>query len=253
MATGRLTPSKVPPRPHERPAGLRILLPGYPQYLWRQTERAAALSGTYAAAMGVGMFGWGSRTGLAMIALAFLTHVASAADVLKQTAFPGFGRFVPAVSATFGLGFGCYGPALMMAWVLAWPQGPSGSEQERYAINLWAFRSAQPRPGDWVWHKTPNGAGYGLGRVVAGPGQAVEWTPAGLTVDGRPLDWAPLTPDGAPLELAMTVPDGQVLIAPRAFTPDAISSCGLRLIARDGVVGRPWARIYPVWNRGLLF
>lgn len=252
MATGRPPAGQSLPGPHDRPAGLRILLPGYPQFLWRQTERAAALAGTYAAAMGVGMFAWGSRTGLVMLALAFLTHVASASDALRQAAFPGFGKMVPTVSATFGLGLGCYAPAFLLASLMAWPQGPSGSEQERYAINLWAFRASEPRPGDWVWHRMAGG-GYGLGRVVAGPGQAVEWSAAGLTIDGRALDWSPSAPDGVPLDLAMTVPEGQVLIAPRAFTADAISSCGLRLVARDGVVGRPWARLYPIWNRGLLF
>ena len=107
--------------PSSRPAGLRVLIPGYPQWLWHQTERGAVLGGTYLAAMAVGLFAWGSPLGLAMLGLGFFAHVASASDAIRQGAFPGFGRWVPTVSATAGLGLGCYGPAAAMAVLLAWP------------------------------------------------------------------------------------------------------------------------------------
>ena len=240
------------PTPAEEPAGLTVLIPGYPQWAWRQTERAAALGGTYAAAMAVAVFAWGSPMGLAMLALAFVVHAASAADVIRQGAFPGFGRFVPAASASFGLGLGCYAPALALASVIAWPQGPSGAEHERYAINLWAFRSVDPEPGDWVWYELPEGRGYGLGRVVAGQGRSVEWSPGALTIDGKPLGWSPKVADDAPADLAMIVPEGQVLIVPKATLAGSTPSCGLKLVARDKVIGRPWARLFPISGRGLL-
>jgi hypothetical protein len=241
------------PAPLERPAGLRVLVPGYPQWMWRQTERAAALGGTFAAAILVAMFAWGSRMGMAMLALAFLAHVSSAADAIRQGAFPGFGRWVPTVSASVGLGLGCYAPALAMASVLAWTEGPAGAEHERYAINLWAFRSSEPQSGDWVWYRSPEGPGYGLGRVVAGPGKNVEWSGEALTVDGLALDWKPRAPEGAPMDLALAVPEGQFLVAPTSVNPARSTSAGLRLVPRDGVIGRPWARLYPVWTRRFLY
>ena len=112
-------------KPFHRPAGLRILIPGYPQWVWNQTERAAALGGMYAASMAVAFFSWGTRIGLVMLALAFLAHVSSAADAIRQAAFPGFGRWVPTVSAGFGLGLGCYAPVLALASVLAWTDRPT--------------------------------------------------------------------------------------------------------------------------------
>ncbi|MDB5352792.1 MAG: hypothetical protein JWN86_4039 [Planctomycetota bacterium] len=240
--------------PAEQPAGFRILIPGYPQWLWRQRERSAALAGTYAAAMAVGLFAWGSRIGLAMIVLAFLAHVSSAADVIRQGAFPGFGRWVPSISASFGLGLGCYAPALALASVLAWPERPIGADHERYAINRWAFLRADPEPGDWVFYHTSDGGGFGLGRLVARAGHSVEWSPNSLQVDGQVLALTPSAPDGEPLELSMTIPDDQILVAPMADrTAGATSSSGLILVPRSGVIGRPWARLYPVWTRRLLF
>ena len=236
-----------------QPAGLRILIPGYPQLLWGQTERAAALGGTFAAAIFVALFAWGSRMGLAMLALAFLSHVTSAADAIRQGAFPGFGRWVPTVAASMSLGLGCYAPALAVVSVLAWTEGPAGAEHERYAINLWAFRSSEPRSGDWVWYRSADGGGFGLGRVVAGPGKSVEWFAEGLTVDGLPLDWRPTAPQGAPSDLALIVPQGQVLVSTASANPARATSSGIRLVSLDGVVGRPWARLYPVWTRRFLF
>lgn len=236
-----------------QPAGLRILIPGYPQLLWGQADRAAALGGTYAAAIFVALFAWGSRMGLVMLAFAFLSHVTSAADAIRQGAFPGFGRWVPTVAASVSLGLGCYAPALAVASVLAWTGGPAGAEHERYAINLWAFRSSGPSSGDWVWYRSPETGSFGLGRVVAGPGKNVEWYGESLTVDGVPLDWRPTAPQAAPSDLALIVPEGQVLVATSSSNPARATSAGLRLVSLDGVVGRPWARLYPVWTRRFLF
>ena len=88
---------------------------------------------------------------------------------------------------------------------------------------------------------------------MAGSGRNVEWAPgAGLTVDGQSLDWHPLARDGAPLDFAMTVPDDQVLIAPVTADDVLNTSAGLRLVAKEAVAGKPWARLYPIWTRRLL-
>src|SRR3954468_18765380 len=102
--------------------GLRVLIPGYPQWAWRQRERALVLIGSYAVALGVGLFAWGTPIGLAILAFAYGTHVVSAADAVRQGAFPGFGRWVPMISATGGLGMGIYLPAVAMATLFAWPE-----------------------------------------------------------------------------------------------------------------------------------
>src|SRR5438477_4641868 len=87
-------------RKTHRRAGLRILFPGAAQWSWRQRERAAVFFGSFATALVVGLFTWGTKTSVAILVFAFGMHVASAADAIRQGAFPGFGRWVPTVSAS---------------------------------------------------------------------------------------------------------------------------------------------------------
>src|SRR3954454_9518225 len=70
--------------------GLRVLIPGYPQWAWRQRERALVLIGYYAVALGVGLFASGPPIWLPLLAFASGTHVVSAASGVRQGAFPGF-------------------------------------------------------------------------------------------------------------------------------------------------------------------
>ena len=109
-------------------AGLKVLVPGYAQWSWRQRERGLVLFGSFAAALAVGGFAWGTRTGLAVLAFAFGTHVVSVVDVIRQSAFPGFGRWVPLFSASTGLGVAMYAPALALASLVAWPAYRGGSD-----------------------------------------------------------------------------------------------------------------------------
>jgi hypothetical protein len=94
------------------PAGLKILIPGYPQWSWQQRERALVLFGSYVVSLAIGLFAWGTPVGLLVLAFAYGTHVASATDVVRQQAFPGFGRWVPMISTSGGLGLGLYVPTL---------------------------------------------------------------------------------------------------------------------------------------------
>jgi hypothetical protein len=173
--------------PWGSPTGLRILVPGLSQWSWRQRGRAWVFLGSYLSALVVGLFAWGTPAGPAMLAVAFVAHVASAADVVRQGAFPGFGRWVPVVSASTGLGLG-YAPLLGSLWMVAWPGERAGQTGEGYLVNLWAYRRALPEPGHWVWYELPDRAERRLGRVLARSGQEVEWFEGTLRVDGRALD-----------------------------------------------------------------
>src|SRR5690606_10108649 len=86
-----------------RSSGWRIFIPGYPQWTWSQRGRGLVLLGSYVSAMAAGLFSWGTIGGMAMLAFAIGAHVASVADVIRQAAFPGFGRWVPWISATCGV------------------------------------------------------------------------------------------------------------------------------------------------------
>ncbi len=234
-------------------AGLKILIPGYPQWSWDQRARALVLFGSYLVALGVGLFSWGTPIGLVVLAFAYGTHVVSAADIIRQEAFPGFGRWVPMVSTSGGLGLGLYGPALALASLVAWPGMGDGLARDGYLVNCRAYGKSPPEHGDWVWlRSSPWGEGR-LGRIVAGPGQEVEWSDQQLWVEGELLSpgvsWLP---GQFPADLVLIVPGDHALIAPVAPGsartvpgPPVLVPCG-------EILGRAWARYYPIRERQLL-
>jgi hypothetical protein len=234
---------------------LRILIPGYPQWAWRQRERALVLFGSYLVAVGVGLFAWGTPIGMAVLAFAYGTHVASATDAVRQRAFPGFGRWVPMISASGGLGLGIYAPALALATLFAWPGMGSGLAREGYMVNCRAFRNTPPRPGEWIWLQSSPWGGGRLGRVIAGPGQEIGWSGEQFRVDGQlpPPGLASCRRPRRPAaDLIFTVPRNHALIAPASpGSPEPVPG-NLVLVPRDQILGRVWARLYPIRARQFL-
>jgi hypothetical protein len=238
-----------------RGSGLRFLIPGYPQWLWRQRERALVLFGSFAISLSVGLFVWGTRASIAILGFAYLTHVISVADAIRQSAFPGFGRWVPMASASAGLGMGCYGPALAVGLVCAWPGFRGEKQQEGYLVNRGGYWASDPAAGEWAWVHLPGKRQPRAVRVLAGPGQTVEWSESGLRVGSQGVPWTPPPTSWRPRELAFTVPAGQVLVAPEPSgrsEPKSATACGLVLVSKDRVMGRAWAKLYPIWDRGLI-
>ena len=121
---------------------------------------------------------------------------------------------------------------------------------EGYLVNCRAYFSREPERGEWVWfHATASGDPR-LGRVVAGSGQDVEWAENRLRVQGRAVDLAaPSRSAWPPRSLSYKVPEGHILINPEG---DRLASEGLMIVDRGQVVGRAWARYYPVLERRLL-
>ena len=75
-------------RPIESPPGLRLLVPGWPQFAWGQAGRGGTLFGSFATAIGVAVLAWGTWLGWALIAFAYVVHVTSASDAIRQASFP---------------------------------------------------------------------------------------------------------------------------------------------------------------------
>lgn len=238
-----------------RRAGLRILVPGYPQWSWSQRERGLVLFGSFAAALAVGVFLWGTRASSMILAFAIATHIFSAADAIRQSAFPGFGRGVALSSASAGLGLGLYGPVLALGLLFAWPGYGGGGPNQGYLVNRGAFWGREPASGDWAWVVLPGRRKPQAVRVLAGPGQSVEWSASGLRVAGLGVAWTPPASAWRPREVAFTVPPGQALVAPEAVGRSEAkldTACGLVLVETRRIGGEPWARFYPIWQRALL-
>lgn len=233
--------------------GPRLLIPGYPQWSWHQRERAAILFGSYVSALCVGVFAWGTFLGLGLLFFAFATHAFSAADAIRQYAFPGFGRLVPALSTSAGLGAFCYTPALALASVYAWPIALDERPREGYLVNRWAYRDERPSPGETVWLRPTRGARPKVARIVAGPGQRVEWSGDQFRVDDQVVEESPFRIAGSPAGFQMIIPDGYVLVT---FGADPSRGQGVpggwEIIDQADIRGRAWARSYPVWDRRFL-
>jgi hypothetical protein len=233
--------------------GPRLLIPGYPQWSWRQRDRAMILIGSYVGSLAVGAFAWGTTLGLLLLIFAFATHAFSAADAIRQYAFPGFGRMVPALSTSAGLGAFCYVPALAMASVYAWPIALDERPREGYFVNRWAYREGPPSPGETVWLRPTRGARPKIARIVAGAGQRVEWSGGQFRVDDQVVEESPFRVAGSPAVLQMTIPEGHALVT---FGADPSRGKGVpggwEIIDQADIRGRAWARSYPIWDRRLL-
>ncbi len=240
------------------PAGLKILVPGYAQWTWNQRERAMVLFGSFIMALGAGIFTWGTATGLFVLAFAFSTHVVSTVDIVRQTAFPGFGRWMPWLSASGGLAMGVYAPVFGLATLVAWPVTSTprdGAPSSGYLVNSMAYRHHTPAYGDLVWIRPTRSRAGRVGRVIATPGQEVEWISNQLRVNGKRL-WlgTPCHSLHPPEEIAYVVPANQYLVKPDASLDSSRSSKmgGLELIPAEQVAGQAWARTYPIQDRQLL-
>ncbi len=233
--------------------GPRLLIPGYPQWSWHQRDRAMVLFGSYVAALSVGVFAWGTSLGLGLVLFAFATHAFSAADAIRQYAFPGFGRLVPVLSTSAGLGAFCYAPALALASAFAWPIALDERPREGYFVNRWAYRDEPPAPGETVWLRPTRGARPKVARIVAGPGQRVEWSGDQFRVNDQVVEESPFRIAGSPAGLQMTIPERHVLVT---FGADPMRGKGVpggwEIIDQADIRGRAWARSYPIWDRRLL-
>ena len=237
------------------PAGWRVLVPGLPHWHWQQHDQALVFFLFHLGAMSLGLFLWGTWLSLLMIGFAFVAHAVSAADAIKQAAFPKFGPMVPLWAALLGLGAVCYAPLMGLGSMFAWPVVANSRTKEAYWVNRWAYRGELgPQHGETIWLQGSQWAYPRLARVLAGQGQRVRWSSNRLQIDDRPASTGSFRPNGISHALELTVPDEHVLVS---FVDDLNELIGdvssWEIVAHEEVHGRAWAQSYPVWDRQLLW
>jgi hypothetical protein len=240
-------------RPFESPPGLRLLVPGWPQFSWGQDQRGWVLLGSFLVAAGATVLAWGTWLAWGLVAFCFLVHVGSTTDAIRQASFPVYARrtAVPMIAAALAVLL--YLPILSALIVTAWPGSAPDRTQSVYLVNCWAYRSAQPRRGDTVWLRLPPLGRLHAARVVAVAGQEVEWTGSDWRVDGQsPQFRAPLRSTAWPQACCFKVPADEVLVEPEEDGAAAPPTGSLVLVPQDQIIGRAWAQYYPVWDRRLL-
>jgi hypothetical protein len=240
-------------RRFESAAGLRILVPGWPHFCWGQRQRGWVLLGTFLGALVVGLFTWGTPLCWGFVALAFISHVASATLVLRQSSFPIYAGRMSSVYLSGALALFLYLPLFLVLSLLAWPGFEPAGDGIGFLVNRCAYRSATPRSGHWIWVRASSLGQPRAAQVVAVSGQEVEWTGRNWRVDGQERSLHP--PIGLtawPQTCRFKVPADQILVEPQ---DDGVSSPPLGpvvLVSRDRIIGRAWAQFYPIWERRLL-
>lgn len=240
-------------RPFEAPAGLRLLVPGWPQLAWGQFDRGRVLLGSFSVALATALMAWGTWLAWGLLAFAFLAHIGSAVDAVQQSSFPVYRRRVAVPIITGVLGAAIYLPFLLTLLEIAWPGSSPDQSGQAYLVNCWAYRGAEPHRGEWVWLRLIPSGQARAARVVAVSGQELEWDGHDWRVDGRmPRRIVPRRETSWPRDCRFRVPPGQILVEPEEEGGVPPTTGSLVLIPKDRVIGRAWAKYYPVWERRLL-
>jgi hypothetical protein len=239
--------------PYDLPAGLRILVPGWPQARWKQPVRTCLYCVLYWSAILTTFVCWGTLEGWAAVVIAFGVQTSSAVDAIAQSRFPLRGGTVSDWLIVTAVFLCMYVPVVIYASEVAWPGFEPGDSHRVYLVDYLAYRSSSPRDGDWIWMRMPRGTEAGVARVIALPGQEVEWTGRRWKIDGRALPHpGPMRAAAWPLACRFRVPDNEILVEPE-YPPDQDPPAGpIVLVPEESVMGRAWARFYPIWERRLL-
>jgi hypothetical protein len=234
--------------------GWRVLIPGLSQIHWGQVDRGEILLGMFTFAFGASLFAWGTWQGWVFLAFAYLSHVSATLDVIRQGSFPIYPRWTSWISTSGVLGVGVYAPLVTAMSLLAWPGFCEDSPEHGYLVNRHAFREHAPSRGDWVWVlATSPRKKHFAAQVVATAGQEVEWNGKQWLIDGAdaslrvsPCLYAP------PERIKFRVPADQILLDVEIYSEHQTNPAALQLVSTDQVVGRAWARYYPIRERRLL-
>lgn len=228
--------------------GARVLVPGLTQRQWHQRDRGLVFLVSFLSALGTSLFCWGKPLGWVLLGFAVLTHAVASLDVLRQRSFPVFPTKIATSAMIVVMVLVVYLPLAALLWLYALPTRADGESGEGYLVNCLAYQKQELLPGQWIWLRLPPRPSGCAGRVVAIAGQEVEWTGRRWRVDGKDLAAThpgalPYYPEG----WRFRVPEHHVLIGsePSALQP-------LLIVTRDQIVGRAWARYYPIWERCLL-
>lgn len=128
---------------------------------------------------------------------------------------------------------------------------------DRVLVNKLAYRFGDPTRGDIVVFKAPPGEGNGnvhdlIKRVIALPGETVEGRDGHIYIDGKPLteDWLPRGVESRTFG-PESVPEGRYwVLGDNRF--DSRDSTFFKSIPEDSIVGRAFARIWPLSNLSTL-
>jgi signal peptidase I len=213
----------------------RLAVPSWPQFHAGERVRGHLYLWTFLALLLPACLFFGTRTGSVLVGLAYSMHTTGALDaVMVNFADGSFAdRLARSFVVSIALGIFVYLPA---AWGLSYVaaahvvQRPLGPFEVGDVIMVNSLESA--RPGRVVLYEMPEYVytiddtphhriirrfgGEAIERVIAGPGDLVEFESNRVSVNGSPLPYSPLGGVIGPSSLKVMVPDNSCLILPPA-------------------------------------
>ncbi len=250
----------------------RMVVPGWPQWFTGQALRGRILLATYCGLLLPGVVFIGTPLGSVLLGLAISAHAASVIDIVWAGTRDLRARVTCAVLCLAVVGTVVYFPVTWAVTRVAVPRrlmmdAAPFATGDVVLYNPSAFWLSEPVPGDVVLYRivprqvqarSPQGynmvyriEGEFIDRVLAGPGQSVQWESGKLLVDGQPSPWLPLHPPSVREKLQLTVPPSHYLVLPSTVPYNAPAYpagvwSGLSIVPRQSVLGRVFLRHQPL-------
>lgn len=208
---------------------MRLLIPGWPQIAAGQREIGLALMLGFLVILALSGPIYGSWPGYLLIATACGIHAGGLYHAALQTGLGHERRRLRFLASLVGVALAVYVPAsyglasLVEPISVQLPRPPL----ERGDVYMIARRGRRLRPGDLVVYQIYGNnvavrtgtrvelvQGARIDRILAGPGDRVDWTGATLMVNSVPCQYTPLNATFRPGSFALTIPEGCYLIVP---------------------------------------
>jgi signal peptidase I len=254
----------------------RMIVPGWPQLHQRRRPLGLVFLCGWIALLLLTLLFYGSVLGSVFMGLAFSVHVSSCVTLLHRGGVDSRGFWVNVAVVLFGLLFCVYLPAgwlgsrlaspvridgdyppfsagdvVLYSPVASWFRGPRLGEVVVYHQRAVQYQLPPPQHTAVLIRE-----GQRVDRILAGPGDKVEWKDGQLTVNGQPSTLQPLNPRAAIPTLTFDVPAGHYLILPTVgpTLPQGLNVRGWRelaLVDAEDIIGRVLLRSYPLtrWGR----
>lgn len=249
----------------------RALVPGWPQFYLGQPLRGRFFLFVYLILLFLSFLLYGSSFGSMLLGFAFSVHVASCVSVLHLGGLRGGAYWTGVLAAFFLLLVGVYLPT---GWMLSRVASPAELRYDAppfaygdvvlYCPATYWFRD--PQTGDVVLYDQRGGtmtlgpqrhgyirvdAGQRIDRILAGPGERIQWQDGRLFVQGQAAPFQPLNPAFRMPNLHLDIPEDHYLLLPTGgpdipveLTEDSWRS--LILVPRSSLRGRVFLRSFPL-------
>lgn len=217
------------PQPPDFSVVVRMVVPGWPQWYLGADVRARIFFGGFVGCLLLSLLLLGTTLGTLVLGLAISFHISSVVDVVFSNAADFRSRVVFTGACLVGLALFCYWPTVwatsqFVGFLMINQNAPPLQAGDVLVYNPNGYRWGPAKPGEFIVYDIPQQrlAGRGMqfhvggvfvDRVLAWPGQAVEFRDGSIWVDGVVSVHRPVADSSLP-NLQITVPADRYFVFP---------------------------------------